>query len=301
LSKRSIAQRHFAVRGIFWRRALDWGAIHLPEFLHPLIIGLCAALFFLVAHRPRHALISNLGLALPGSNSVSNFFRGWLVVHHYAESLTDSALHRLRGREFSFELDGEEHLHALVASRNAIVLTAHIGNYDLGAAHFAARFSRTLHQVRAPEAADETREHLRQAVEAAPGMRVDFTSTEGLISFDLLGAIRRGEIVCIQGDRADRGLPTTTMEAFGKKIAVPAGPFQLACITETPIFPLFVTKVGPRRYRFSAFPPINCQRDGRNREAAIAGAAAQWGTVLQEAVRKFWPQWFAFAPLPLAK
>jgi lauroyl/myristoyl acyltransferase len=118
-----------------------------------------------------------------------------------------------------------------------------------------------------------------------------------LLSFDLLGALRRGEIVSIQGDRVMGDVATVEGRMFGARVRIPSGPFTLAQIAEAPVYPLFIVRAGHRRYRIIVRDPILVQRSSADREQDIAPAVAQWCNVLEQIVSASWHQWFAFAPI----
>ena len=69
----------------------------------------------------------------------------------------------------------------------------------------------------------------------------------------------------------------------------------LALAARVPIFPVFVVRVGRRRYRLVTARPIEITRS-RNRDDDFARAVAQWMTELEDVVRGCWYQWFTFEP-----
>ena len=75
--------------------------------------------------------------------------------------------------------------------------------YDLGAALFAEKFRRQIRMVRAPEPDAGAAQHvdLALAQSSAGGVKVEYSSAGTALSFDLLAALRKGEIISIQGDR----------------------------------------------------------------------------------------------------
>ena len=127
-------------------------------------------------------------------------------------------------------------------------------------------------------------------------MKVDYNTAGALLSFDLLKALRDGEIVSIQGDRVEGGVAQITARLFGSGAKMPNGPFVLSLVTQIPIYPLFITRTGCRRYRIIVCEPIRLQPSG-NRETDIAKGVTEWCAVLEEIVAVHWDQWFAFTPL----
>jgi len=51
---------------------------------------------------------------------------------------------------------------------------------------------------------------------------------------------------------------------------MPTGPFVLSLVAETRIYPLFIVRVGFRKYRIIAGEPIVCSKSDRPREEEIA-------------------------------
>ena len=62
-----------------------------------------------------------------------------------------------------------------------------------------------------------------------------------------------------------------------------------------PIHPVFIVRVGRRRYRVIAFPPITIAPT-RERETAFAAALETWTKELEDVIRTRWYQWFTFEP-----
>jgi lauroyl/myristoyl acyltransferase len=295
---RAFADRRskFAVESIFWRRAIDWSVRCLPAVFHPPLIWISALVFFFVARRARKALLRNLRLVLPRSSRFGNYFRVVRVFANFGWSLTDSAAYRIVRPRFRYELEGGRFLEKLSESKGAIVLTAHMGNYDLGTALFTQRFHRTMKMVRTPEPDQLAAEHVDLALQqsSAGAVTIGYSDDGASLAFDLLNDLRNGEIVCIQGDRVIGDVARAPVKLFNREISLPNGPFVLSIVSEKPIFPLFVVRTGRRKYHIIAREPIISNRTAGSREEAIADAMQKWARVLEEITRKYWPQWFAF-------
>jgi phosphatidylinositol dimannoside acyltransferase len=292
-------QSRFAVKSVLWRRVIDWSVNHVPTILHPPLVWVAAFLFLFIANPARKALLRNLRLAMPGSWRIANYFRVVHVFRNFGWSLTDSAVYRLKKGRFRYELENGRFLDQLAAGKGAIVLTAHMGNYDLGAALFAERFHRKLKMVRAPEPDARAAQHIDLALQQSTlgAVRIGYSSDGSSLAFDLLNDVRNGEIICIQGDRVVGDVARVPVRLLDCEVFLPNGPFVLSLVSQTPIYPLFIVRTGYRKYKIVARQPITCFRDSGSREQAIAGAMESWARVLEEIVREYWPQWFAFAPL----
>jgi phosphatidylinositol dimannoside acyltransferase len=272
---------------------------YLPAFLHRPLIWTAAVIFFFVAAPARKALLQNLRGAIPGSWRIANYFRVIRVFANFGWSLTDAAVYRLKKGRFRYELEGGRFLDQLGAAPSAIVLTAHMGNYDLGAALFAERFDRQIRMVRAPEPDALAAQHVDLALRqsSAGAVKVGYSNDGTALAFDLLSALRAGEIISIQGDRVVGEVARAPVKLFNREVFLPNGPFVLSLVSQTPIYPLFVIRTGYRKYKIAAREPISCFRNNGTREQAIAEAMQTWARVLESILRKDWPQWFAFAEL----
>ncbi len=295
---RSWLQR-FAVRGVAWRQLLDFGLTNVPFYLRPVMIFFWTTFFFFWAAPARRAILGNLRVVLPGSNSLLNLGRAWRTLYNFAWTISDAADHKISKTEFAYELEGASFLEELAAAPGAILLTAHMGNYDLGAALFAERFQREIRMVRAPEADLETAKHLDQSLEraGAGAVKVDYNTTGMALPFALLAAIRAGEIVSVQGDRAVAHVSQRPARLFGEEVMLPDGPFMLAFVAQAPIYPLFVVRTKFHRYKIITHAPLHCRRDERGREIVIEEAMREWCRTLETVIAPNWSQWFSLVPI----
>ena len=292
-------QGRFAVESVFWRRVIDWSVKHVSAIFHRLLIWISAFCFFFVASPARKALLQNLRLIRPDSWRILNYFRALRVFVNFGWSLTDAATYRILRPLFRYVLEGERFLEQLASGKGAIVLTAHMGNYDLGAALFAQRFHRKMKIVRAPEPDALSAQHVDLALQQSTGgvVRVGYSGTGPSLAFDLLNELRSGEIICIQGDRVVGDVAHAPVRIFNRAVSLPNGPFVLSLVSAIPVYPLFIVRTGWRKYRIIAREPIICARGDASRDQAVAEAMERWSQVLEEVLRNYWPQWFAFVPL----
>lgn len=288
--------RRFHPHGVFWRHFLAWAVTNVPASLEVATMWLWSFFFFALWGPGRRGVMQNLRLILPGSNRIANVFRAYRVFLNFAWTLADSAMFHDKGIGFDWEILGSENLDALSdPERPAIVLTAHMGNYDIGSLIFTTRVARTMSTVRAPEHDPETHAFaLEQQKKFGERLKVHYNVSPETLAFELVEAIGRGEIVAIQGDRALPGVTARPAALFGTTVDLPAGPFALAMATRAEIFPLFIMRAGRRRYRVIATPPIECRRTQGSKDLVISAAMSAWAGVLESTVRENWDQWFTF-------
>jgi Lauroyl/myristoyl acyltransferase len=298
--KASSFLHRFQVRGVFWRQGLTWAVNHVPYYFEPLVMMTWSFLFMFMAIPARRAIMKNLRHILPGSTTLGNLVRSYRVFLNFAWSIADTARFNESKGIVDWEFIGYENLQRLVASDSgAIILTAHMGNYDLGSYLFTERLKRPMRTVRAPETDAETQRWVeksrakREDVEVNVDYNIDTTS----LAFDLLNAIRDNQIVAIQGDRVVEGIAGAPVRFFGIDTEFPSGPFALAMATQAPIYPLFVIRKGRRRYCVRTEAPMYCVRQSRDRDCDLAKAMEQWRDIVEAVVRDSWYQWFMFYPI----
>jgi lauroyl/myristoyl acyltransferase len=146
----------------------------------------------------------------------------------------------------------------LAAADRAIILTAHMGNYELGAGLFIEKFKRKIRIVRAPEPA--------------------------------------GQIISIQGDRVVGDVARLATNFFQETSFSADRP--VCSIVGRRDADLSVIHRARRisKYRIIAREPILCSKSDRPRKEEIASAMRRWSQLLEETVGRYWHQQYAFTP-----
>jgi len=288
----------FHARGVFWRHYLRWAVLNVPYWIEPYILAVWTLFFVLLWKTGRRGVMANLKAILPGSTAMGNLFRTYRVFWNFAWTIDD----KVRFKELrivpDWEFVGREYIDRLYAEKGgAIILTAHMGNYDLGAHMFAAMSKRQIVMVRAPEIDPDTRRFEAELDDrtSAEALKIDFSTRANDLALDLLDALQRDEIIAVQGDRVTPGIASFPATLFGKQTELPSGPFALAMAARVPIYPVFIFRLGRRRYRLVVREPFEVIRT-RDRSEAFAKAMAHWTAELEAAVRRAWFQWFYFEP-----
>jgi len=168
--------------------------------------------------------------------------------------------------------------------RGVVSLTAHVGNWEMAGRLLARRAARPTHVVVAEE---EVRELQRWVRRDGDGVRF-VSRSRPTVSLDLVAALRRAEVVAIQGDRALGTRGDLLIPFFGRPAPFPIGPFVLARAAGVPIVRAFCLLEPDDRYRVTVLPPISVERGGE------ADAARTWVTSLEGVVREHPTQWFNF-------
>jgi lauroyl/myristoyl acyltransferase len=171
--------------------------------------------------------------------------------------------------------------------RGFVSPTAHVGNWDLAGRLLAGRAGSPTRVVVTGD----------EAAELAPWVRRDGGGVQFVprsrptVSLELVAALRRGEIVAVQADRALGTRGDALIPFFGAPAPFPMGPFLLAAAVRVPLVPAFCVLAADGRYAVRVAEPLETQR-GREQEAARA-----WVAVLEGVVREHPTQWFNFFDL----
>jgi len=112
--------------------------------------------------------------------------------------------------------------------------------------------------------------------------------TEPTVSLTLMAALRRGEAVGLQGDRALGNRGDVPVPFFGRPAPFPIGPFQLARAAAVPIVPAFCALDADGRYVLKVFEPLKVVRGGEE------DALRAWVGMLERLVAQKPTQWFNF-------
>lgn len=278
---------------------LAWLAPRAPRRL--LLAGARAVidLVMLLHAKPKAAIARNLARILDapaGSPRVRRAVREML--HHFAYYWVDLFRFPQLPPERLLELvvDGDTGdldpvARARAAGRRVVLLTAHLGNWELGSV-LAGRIGLPLAVVYVRDAFAEA-ERFRSRLRGFGDIEeIAIRPEERLAALPVLRAFEQGRVVALQGDRDfnDRGVPGVF---FGAPASFPLGPFLLARMTGALLMPVFIAYSSDRRFEIELGEPIEVERTA-DREADARQALERWLPVLEAAVRRWPTQWYTF-------
>lgn len=285
------------MRGVFWRQSIVWALYNIPHIIRPLLMVHWTAWFFALWKGGRRAVFENLRVIRPDWSFARRFAAAFGVFWNFAETFTDTMLFNVRRHTVDWEMVGYQNfVHLRDSDAGAIILTAHMGNYDLGSYLFANEIDRPIVIVRAAEPDPESDQdsRVRRGQHESEIGRIRFVEPTPELALDLVHALQEKCVVAIQGDRAISGVGAQQVRMFGREVMLPNGPFALALATRTIIYPLFVIRSGQHAYRVIVETPIECRRTGRGRDQDISEAMDQWAAILEKTITANVSQWFTF-------
>jgi lauroyl/myristoyl acyltransferase len=210
---------------------------------------------------------------------IGNFYDFICDVGRSVGQSREQMLERIEGTE-----GHENYLAARAAGKGAIVVTAHMGSFEVGIVALLEHEKR-LHVVFRKDAYglfERTRSALRQRL-GVNEVSVD----EGLeVWVRLRDALKNNEVVLVQGDRVMPGQRGSRTALMGGHVMLPTGPAKLALASGAPIIPIFSVRKPDGRIRLFVEPPIWVQSE-RDVEPALAKLAA----ILEAYLRRFPDQW----------
>jgi KDO2-lipid IV(A) lauroyltransferase len=179
--------------------------------------------------------------------------------------------------------EGREHLEAAIRNnRGVIIVTAHLGNWEVLGQWLGAR-GLPLTVVWNEPADSALRDYLLEM-----RGRLGMTGVpKRAAARELLRALRRGGGVGLLTD-----LNSTDVFApfFGAPAGTAAGPAALALRTGAALLPVYAVRNPDDTYRVLLFPPVEAERAG-SPEENVARVTADLNRLLERVVRRYPDQW----------
>ena len=277
-----------------WLDRLFWLAEHRPGVLR-LTRGVLARLAFRCSLSVRAGTLANAGRILgTGSTKaertrlarrvVRNFIR---FCHDIGRSLRMSPDELYARIE---RIEGHDHYTAARSRRRgAIVVTAHMGSFEVGMAALRRQDGR-IHVVFRRDAFGRF-ERMRSALRAKLGVIEAPVDDGWTIWMRLRDALLADEVVVLQGDRVMPGQKGRPVPVLGADMMLPAGPVKLALVTGAPIVPVFCVQTAAGGIRLCVEPAVDVQSAGD-----VERATEQLAAVLSKYLRAHGDQWLMLQP-----
>lgn len=198
-----------------------------------------------------------------------------------------------RGLLASTQLVNEHYLFDTRATHGgALVVSAHVGNWDVGAHWFAVRFERlaaVAERLEPPPMAEWYRARREQL-----GVDVIFLGDQ--TAMEVSRRLHAGYVVALVSDRDLEG-DGVEVDFFGRPTTMPAGPVVLAIRNRTPLVPcaIYMSPRGGHRIYFGVPIEVASFGEGPLRERIVRGTALV-ARALEDLVRQAPEQWHVFVP-----
>lgn len=266
-----------------------------PRWLFPPFTLFWGGLFYLLLGKKRRAVRANLRV-VTGRSGVEGLV--FSTFRKFAHNWCDVMLMmRLRGEPLQALIGRRGNPgpmdEALKAGTGAILVSPHLGNWELGGLGLADMgYKVNVLTFREP---DEKVNALREAVRRERGIGfiyVDRDDTSPLAIIEAVNALRRNEVLALLGER-DGSSNTIQMDFFGKTTDFPVGPAYLALASGAPVIPVFVPLEGGK-YATLMEEAIYVQGGHGRHAEAIRAAMERLVAVFERYIRRYPDQWYNF-------
>jgi lauroyl/myristoyl acyltransferase len=172
----------------------------------------------------------------------------------------------------------------LQRGKGVIFVSAHLGNWELGAAALAA-LGYKVNAV-ALWVPNEKLNGLYQRYRTSRNINpIPF----GRAARDCIHKLRENEIIAVVGDR-DFTTSVQTVEFFGRPARLPEGPAKLALATGAPLLPIFMIRLPDDTFGYIVEEPIWADK----RRHSVDDVMRQIAVALERVIRRHSEQWFLF-------
>lgn len=235
----------------------------------------------------------NIKKILPGEKNVSvlarevfrNFGR-YLIEFFQMKEIVDD--HFIKTK---VNIKGTEYLDDVLAKgKGGIVVTAHIGNWELGAVLISV-LGYPIMAVALPHKERPVNDLFNHQREAK-GVTVVPTNVALRRCIEQL---KSNKLIALVADR-DFSTNGIVMDFLGQKALVPKGAAMFSWKSGAPIIPIFLIRNGDGTFNFSCHEPIYPPREdtSKNEEEIISGIMRRYITVIEEQIRAHPSQWLLF-------
>ena len=289
----------FHVTGAFWYGLAGLTPRVLPAWAFEPTEAAFSFFFHLFLHNIRRAIIANLEAVLGPCSPWQAQRRAMRTLWRFAQCFGDRYERCAFPGRFHVVLDGEQHLaEATVGAQGVILVTGHIGAWDMSSQLASRGLARRVHVVREEEIDAESQAIVARLMREAgdPNCITHFATDDPRLGLELRAALRAGDVVALQGDRPRGASRAVEVCLFGRRFRLPAGPAVLARLSGAPLLPVFCFREKHYLYRIAFRPPVRVSAAG-DAGAAVDEAARALGREIEWAIRERPDQWFALGPV----
>ncbi|MDY6892185.1 MAG: lysophospholipid acyltransferase family protein [Chloroflexota bacterium] len=196
----------------------------------------------------------------------------------------------LRDIENNITLKGWHNLEdALARGKGVVLVTAHLGSFDMGAQIFPARSVKTTILVE-PLEPPVLLNHVI-ALRESQGLNVVPVQLGTLRS--IIRSLHDGEAVVVACDR-DFGNDSLRSDFFGEEASLPVGAVRIAARTGAAIIPVFNLRRGANQYTMCFEPAVPIDYSGNGTVAENVRLVTE---VLEKYIKKCPEQWVVLSPI----
>jgi lauroyl/myristoyl acyltransferase len=284
---------HFLNISAIYKYGTRWAGYLPVQLTYALSQGI-ASLSYVLYKTAAHSVKENLRLVFPETSDEELSKLASRLFRNYSKYLVDYGRFTSLSKDAVLDkivfFDGKEHLErALQMKKGLILLTAHLGNWELGGIFFGSYGIKT--NVVTIQDKDTGIDDARKCYRERHNVSTITIGNSPFSSIELVNALRNQEIVAMLIDRYSDSLDGDAVPFFGRNTTFPRGPFILSRFTEAPIIVAFVVKDGDKYKGIIEEPFVVSD------EKAEFDALREVVKLLEKYIRQYPDQWYNFAPI----
>lgn len=269
---------------------------HLPQrLLYFIALRIADLNYYFLDKKGRRAVEDNLRRVLPDAPQARIDKETRWVFRNFAKYLSEF----FRFRHFDLEwfkvnmaMFGLNYVEdALAAGKGCITCSAHLANWELGAAGTSIMGGKTLTVSVAMHRYGRINDLFMRERQ---GMGLRVADMEKDAAKQMLRALRRNEVVGVMGDR-DPTAQGVMVNFFGRPCRFPQGPARLSIATGAPLIPAFCLRRTNDSFSMVFLPPIPIPEEG-NRDEKVKKMTQMFADIIANTIRVHPEQWAVFYP-----
>lgn len=285
--------KHFLNIPAVYRLGTVWSG-YIPQFLSYWLSQGIAGLSYLLCKSAVKNVKQNLKLALPTLSEKEISRLTMQLFRNYSKYLVDYARFTGLSKEAVLEkvatYCGKENLDsALRMGKGLILLTAHLGNWELGGIFFGSSGIKT--NVITIKDKDPQIDEIRRWYREKYNVSTITIGESPFSTMEIMRALNNKEIVAMLIDRYSSGLDSITVDFFNKPTPFPRGPLILSRLTGSPIVVAFVVRE-KETYKGIIGKPLMVTHE--NEECEVMKQVVK---TLEDHILKYPDQWYNFTPI----
>ena len=266
-------------------------ALALPLRLVYFLAASLAQGYYFFAFRDRRFVKANLRIIFPEKSNPQLRKISRMVFQNFAKYLVDFFRFEKLNRQYIDKNIKLENLHyfdqALAKGKGVVVLTAHLGNWELGGV-VLAQLGYPFWAVALPHKNKQVNDFF-DAQRNSKGVKV---IAMGKAVRSCITEIRNNHMVALVGDRdfSEKGI---IIDFFGRPTHFPEGPAALSLMTGASIVPGFMLRNPDDSFTLRIEKPIEFISTG-NKTKDLADLIGVYKNIIQDYIRRYPEQWYVF-------
>jgi predicted LPLAT superfamily acyltransferase len=273
-------------------RIFVWSIIHFGlNFTYFLLIFVSA--YFVFASKKAFKSIFyyfHIRLGQSRIKSTINIFRNYYL---FGQALVDkTAILAGLKEKFNFILEGKEHL--LQMHDGGIIISGHIGNWEVGGK--ALDFLDKKINLVVFDAEEQAIKKYMSNILTDRNVHFIKIGTDFSHLFEIKQALANKELIAFHGDRFIEGNQTVKINFLGEPAFFALGPWHMASYFKVPVSYVFAVKESRRQYRFYASPLkiIPSVKNPMDRSELVGDYIKEFVSEFEIITRKYPLQWYNY-------